>query len=162
MLVTWLLQILISLNGIDNLHARLLSKIEYVTHFLILNGSWLSRTGVLYIFIWFAICIFPLIVFFFLYHSLCSYVLSNRQKLLWDINLLHAVIIVPWENAVSEPHKMVCISWNSYGKIDCLLYAYPPSPHPPKKKIRRKEKTTRTQKNMACQTNTNTATWLWS
>ncbi|KAL2484980.1 Protein of unknown function (DUF1162) [Abeliophyllum distichum] len=56
-------RILLSLNGIDNLHARLLSKIDYV--------------------------------------------LSNRKKLAWDINLLNAVIIIPWENANSEAHKMV-------------------------------------------------------
>lgn len=39
----------------------------------------------------------------------CSYVLSSRKKIMWDINLLNTAINIPWEHADIGGHNMVSI-----------------------------------------------------
>ncbi|XP_057796881.1 intermembrane lipid transfer protein VPS13 isoform X2 [Salvia miltiorrhiza] len=71
-------RILLSLNGIDDLNSRLLSKLDYV--------------------------------------------LSNRKKITWDINLLNTAINLPWGHANIGGHNMVVviavISFTSKPEID--------------------------------------------
>lgn len=39
----------------------------------------------------------------------CSYVLSSRKKIMWDINLLGTAVNLPWGNANIGQHNTVCI-----------------------------------------------------
>ncbi|VFQ74897.1 unnamed protein product [Cuscuta campestris] len=56
-------RILLSMNGIDNIKSRLLSKVDYI--------------------------------------------LSNRKKMVWDVNFATIVIKIPWGKANFEAHKLV-------------------------------------------------------
>lgn len=38
----------------------------------------------------------------------CSYVLSSRKKIMWDINLFNTVVNIPWGNADVGAHNTVC------------------------------------------------------
>lgn len=39
----------------------------------------------------------------------CSYVLSNRKKISWDINVFNIAINIPWGNDCTGGHNTVCI-----------------------------------------------------
>lgn len=104
-----LLQVLLSLNGIEDVKARLLSKVRWVLSSDLMSHFFYIRClYVILLIISFNCCytcscssvIYVIILF-------CRYLLSNRKKVIWDFSITTVTIKVPWRNMIMEECNLV-------------------------------------------------------
>nr|GFA67121.1 hypothetical protein CTI12_AA126500 [Tanacetum cinerariifolium] len=57
--------------------------------------------------------------------SKAEYILSIRARMMWDISLINVKITIPWENGMSEMHRLVlgltAVTFTSKHDISCFV-----------------------------------------